>query len=62
MAHISGDPDKEILARVRRIRCQMEEVERAIEGIGREVEEGTDCHAILQQTDAARGALNGPDG
>ena len=52
MAHISADPDKKILARVRRIRGQIEGIERAIEG-------GTDCYAVLQQTAAVRGALNG---
>jgi len=52
MAHISSDPDKKILARVRRIRGQIEGIERAIE-------ESTDCYSILQQTAAARGALNG---
>lgn len=52
MAHISSDPDKKILARVRRIRGQIEGIERAIE-------ESTDCYAVLQQTAAARGALNG---
>ncbi len=52
MAHISSDPDKKVLARVRRIRGQIEGIERAIE-------ESTDCYAVLQQTAAARGALNG---
>jgi DNA-binding FrmR family transcriptional regulator len=52
MAHISSDPDKKILARVRRIRGQIEGIERAIE-------EGGECYAVLQQTAAARGALNG---
>ena len=52
MAHISSDPDKKLLARVRRIRGQMEGIERAIE-------ESTDCYALLQQTAAARGALSG---
>jgi DNA-binding FrmR family transcriptional regulator len=52
MAHISSDPDKKVLARVRRIRGQIEGIERAIE-------QGTDCYAVLQQTAAARGALNG---
>ncbi len=52
MAHISSDPDKKILARVRRIRGQIEGIERAIE-------ESTDCYAVLQQTAAVRGALNG---
>jgi DNA-binding FrmR family transcriptional regulator len=50
MAHISND--KKLLARVRRIRGQIEGIERAIE-------EGDDCYAVLQQTAAARGALNG---
>jgi DNA-binding FrmR family transcriptional regulator len=52
MAHLSSDPDKKLLARVRRIRGQIEAIERAIE-------HGTDCYAVLQQTTAARGALNG---
>ena len=52
MAHISRDPDKKVLARVRRIRGQIEGIERAIE-------EGTECYAVLQQTAAVRGALNG---
>jgi FrmR/RcnR family transcriptional regulator, repressor of rcnA expression len=52
MAHISSDPDKKLLARVRRIRGQIEGIERAIE-------ESTDCYAVLQQTAAVRGALNG---
>jgi DNA-binding FrmR family transcriptional regulator len=52
MAHISNDPDKKILARVRRMRGQIEGIERAIE-------ESTDCYAVLQQTAAVRGALNG---
>jgi DNA-binding FrmR family transcriptional regulator len=52
MAHISSDPDKKLLARIRRIRGQIEGIERAIE-------QSTDCYAILQQTAAVRGALNG---
>jgi DNA-binding FrmR family transcriptional regulator len=52
VAHISNDPDKKVLARVRRIRGQIEGIERAIE-------EGGECYAILQQTAAVRGALNG---
>jgi DNA-binding FrmR family transcriptional regulator len=52
MAHVSSDPDKKLLARVRRIRGQIEGIERAIE-------ESTDCYAVLQQTAAVRGALNG---
>jgi DNA-binding FrmR family transcriptional regulator len=50
MAHISND--KKLLARVRRIRGQIEGIERAIQ-------EGNDCYADLQQTAAARGALGG---
>lgn len=52
MAHISKDGGKKLLARVRRIRGQMEGIERAIQ-------EGNDCYAVLQQTAAARGALGG---
>ena len=52
MAHINSDPDRKILARVRRIRGQIEGIERAIE-------ESTDCYAVLQQTAAVRGAVNG---
>ncbi len=52
MAHISNDGGKKLLSRVRRIRGQIEGIERAIE-------EGNDCYAVLQQTVAARGALGG---
>jgi DNA-binding FrmR family transcriptional regulator len=52
MAHISNDGSKKLLARVRRIRGQIEGIERAIE-------ESNDCYAVLQQTAAARGALTG---
>jgi DNA-binding FrmR family transcriptional regulator len=52
MAHISNQGGKRLLARVRRIRGQIEGIERAIE-------ETDDCYAVLQQTAAARGALNG---
>lgn len=50
MSHIAND--KKLLARVRRIRGQIEGIERAIE-------EGNDCYAVLQQTAAVRGALGG---
>ena len=43
---------KQVLARVRRIRGQIDALERA-------VEEGVECGAILQQIAAARGAING---
>jgi DNA-binding FrmR family transcriptional regulator len=52
MAHIKDDGGKKLLARVRRIRGQIEGIERAIE-------EGNNCYAVLQQTTAARGALSG---
>ena len=52
MAHISNDGGKKLLARVRRIRGQIEGVERAIQ-------EGNDCYAVFQQTAAVRGALGG---
>ncbi len=52
MAHISSDTDQKLLKRVRRIRGQIEGIERAIQ-------ESNDCYAVLQQTAAARGALNG---
>jgi FrmR/RcnR family transcriptional regulator, repressor of frmRAB operon len=43
---------RRVLARVRRIRGQVDAVERAVEA-------GTDCAAILQQVAAVRGAING---
>jgi DNA-binding FrmR family transcriptional regulator len=52
MAHISSDTGQRLLKRVRRIRGQIEGIERAIE-------QSNDCYAVLQQTAAARGALNG---
>jgi DNA-binding FrmR family transcriptional regulator len=52
VAHLSSNANKKLLARVRRIRGQIEGIERAIE-------ESTDCYAVLQQTAAVRGALNG---
>ena len=52
MAHISSDVNHKLLKRVRRIRGQIEGIERAIQ-------ESNDCYAVLQQTAAARGALNG---
>jgi DNA-binding FrmR family transcriptional regulator len=52
MSHIRETGGKRLLARVRRIRGQIEGIERALE-------ESDDCSAVLQQTAAARGALNG---
>jgi DNA-binding FrmR family transcriptional regulator len=52
MAHITSAADQKLLKRVRRIRGQIEGIERAIQ-------ESNDCYAVLQQTAAARGALNG---
>ncbi|MBN3852171.1 MULTISPECIES: formaldehyde-responsive transcriptional repressor FrmR [unclassified Paraburkholderia] len=43
---------KRVLARVRRVRGQLDALERALE-------EGTDCGPILQQIAAMRGAING---
>jgi DNA-binding FrmR family transcriptional regulator len=51
MAHVTRDRDK-LLNRVRRIRGQLNAVEKAIEG-----EEA--CVAVLQTLVACRGALNG---
>jgi len=51
MAHLSRDK-KKILNRIRRIRGQVEAIERAVE------EEG-ECSSVLQQIAGARGALNG---
>jgi DNA-binding FrmR family transcriptional regulator len=50
MSHITND--RKMLGRVRRIKGQIESLEHA-------VLEGEDCHKVLQQTAAARGALNG---
>lgn len=51
MAHISRDR-KKLLNRVRRIRGQIEAVEKALSG-------DEDCSAVLQTIAATRGALNG---
>ena len=51
VAHIERDRAK-LLGRVRRIRGQVEALERAIEG-------GHACSSILQQIAACRGAVNG---
>jgi DNA-binding FrmR family transcriptional regulator len=50
MSHIAND--RRVLSRIRRIKGQIESLERA-------VLEGADCYKVLQQTAAARGALNG---
>jgi DNA-binding FrmR family transcriptional regulator len=47
MSHIAND--RRVLSRIRRIKGQMEGLERA-------VLEGEDCYRVLQQTAAARGA------
>jgi len=52
MSHIRQEGGKRLLGRVRRIRGQIDGIERALE-------ESDDCYAVLQQTAAARGALNG---
>ncbi|HXP82103.1 MAG TPA: metal/formaldehyde-sensitive transcriptional repressor [Verrucomicrobiae bacterium] len=51
MAHTTKDKDK-LLARVRRIRGQLEAIERGLES-----EE--ECASVLQLMASARGALNG---
>jgi len=50
MSHVTND--RKLLSRIRRIKGQ-------IEGLERAVLEGEDCYKVLQQTAAARGALNG---
>lgn len=50
MSHITND--RKVLGRIRRIKGQIESLEHA-------VLEGEDCYRVLQQTAAARGALNG---
>lgn len=51
MAHLNRDREK-LLNRVRRIRGQVQAVEKALESDG-------DCSAVLQTIAATRGALNG---
>ena len=53
MSHTSQDKEKrKLLMRLRRIRGQLDAVERRIE-------EDANCSAILQQATACRGALDG---
>jgi FrmR/RcnR family transcriptional regulator, repressor of frmRAB operon len=51
LSHIKRDKE-ELLSRTRRIRGQMEAIERALE-------EDDECASILQQISACRGAING---
>ncbi len=51
MAHVIRDKEK-LIARVRRIRGQMEAVERALE-------RGAECDETLRLIASARGAMNG---
>ena len=51
MAHVVHEKAK-LLARARRLRGQVESVERALEA-------GADCADVLQQLAAVRGAANG---
>lgn len=51
LSHIQKDKDS-LLSRTRRIRGQVEAVERALE-------DGDECASILQQIAACRGAING---
>jgi len=48
----SAEEKKRVLARVRRLRGQIDALERALE-------EGTECGPVLQQIAAVRGAVNG---
>lgn len=48
----SPEEKKRVLARVRRVRGQLDALERALE-------EGADCAPVLQQIAAVRGAING---
>ncbi len=50
MSHVTQD--RKLLSRIRRIKGQIESLERS-------VSEGEDCYKVLQQTSAVRGALNG---
>jgi len=50
MSHVTND--RKLLGRIRRIKGQIESLETA-------VLHGADCYKVLQQTAAARGALNG---
>jgi len=53
MTHTTDEKEKrKLLARIRRIRGQVDAVERALE-------EEASCAAILQQAKAARGAIDG---
>lgn len=51
MAHLARDK-KKLLNRIRRIRGQVEAIERTVEEAG-------ECSSLLQQIAGARGALNG---
>jgi len=51
MSHLSADNTK-LIQRVRRLKGQLEGVERMLA-------EGSDCYEILQTVAACRGALNG---
>lgn len=48
----TAEEKKRVLARVRRVRGQIDALERALE-------EGADCGPVLQQIAAVRGAING---
>ena len=51
MAHTKHDKGK-LITRIRRIKGQVESIERSLT-------EEADCHEVLQQVAACRGALNG---
>lgn len=48
----TAEEKKKVLARVRRVRGQLDALERALE-------EGAECGPVLQQIAAMRGAING---
>lgn len=48
----TAEEKKRVLARVRRVRGQLDALERALE-------EGAECGPVLQQIAAVRGAING---
>ncbi len=51
MSHVFEDK-KKIISRIRRIKGQLEAVERGLD-------EGKECFAVLQTLSACRGGLNG---
>lgn len=52
----SREEKKRVLTRVRRLRGQIDALEKALE---KALEQGADCGPVLQQIAAVRGAVNG---